>query len=385
LVLIAVLIAQLSFAQERVVSGVVSDDTGLPLPGASVLIKGTKTGTQTDFDGKYAIKASPSQVLIFSYIGMKNQEITASASKLNVKLASSTVELESVVVTGTAKGRSIKEMTYSIGQVNSAAIEKVPAADALSALQGKVAGLKINSTSGEPGSDVSVLLRSANSLSTGQKPLIILDGVILEGGLADINTLDIDRVEVVKGAAGASLYGSRAASGVIQIFSKRGKGLNGKTRISLRSETGINNITDKLDLTTSHKFKLTPDGADFDYDLTGNKIVDTDNIADNPYPSKYKIYDLQDRIFRPGIFNSHHLAVEGGKDATSFLLSYDRQDSKSIIELTDTYSRNNFRLNLDHKVSDKFKIGSSMTYANSQRDPFVMGQSGICLRTNSQP
>jgi TonB-linked SusC/RagA family outer membrane protein len=377
ILVLMVLIAQLTFAQERVVSGVVSDNAGLPLPGVSVLVKGTKTGTQTDFDGKYTIKTTPTQILIFSYIGMKNQEIVASSAKINVKLVNSTVELEGVVVTGTAKGRSIKEMTYSIGQVNAAAIEKVPAQDALSALQGKISGLKINSTSGEPGSDVSVLLRSANSLSTGQKPLIILDGVILEGGLADINTLDIERVEVVKGAAGASLYGSRAASGVIQIFSKRGKGLNGKTRVSLRTETGFNNVTNKLDLTTSHKYKLTPDGSDFDYDVTGNRIVDTDNIADNPYPSKYKIYDLQGRVFRPGIFKSHHFAVEGGKDATSFLLSYDRQDSKSIIELTDTYSRNNFRLNLDHKISEKFKIGSSMTYANSQRDPFVMGQSGI--------
>ncbi len=225
LVLFVVLMSQITFAQERVVSGVVSDNTGLPLPGASVLVKGTKSGVQTDFDGKYSIKATPSQVLIFSFIGMKTKEITASSAKINVKMESDAVELESVVITGTAKGKNIKEMTYSIGQVNSSALERVPATDALSALQGKVAGLKINSTSGEPGSDVSVLLRSANSLSTGQKPLIIMDGVILEGGLADINTQDIDRVEVVKGAAGASLYGSRAASGVIQIFSKEEKDL----------------------------------------------------------------------------------------------------------------------------------------------------------------
>ena len=377
LVLLVVLVAQIAFAQERVVSGVVSDNAGMPLPGVSVLVKGTKSGAQTDFDGKYSIKASPSQILIFSYLGMKTQEVMASSSRVNVKLKDDSVELESVVVTGTAKGRSIKEMTYSIGQVNSTALERVPAQDAISALQGKVAGLKINSTSGEPGSDVSVLLRSANSLSTGQKPLIIMDGVILEGGLADINTLDIDRIEVVKGAAGASLYGSRAASGVIQIFSKRGKGLNGKSRITYRTETGFNEATNKLDLATQHKYELTSDGTDFSYDSTGNRIVEADNLGNNPYPSKYKLYDLQDKIFRSGDFSSHHLAIEGGKDATNFLLSYDRQKSNSIISLTDSYVRNNFRMNLDHNVSDKFKIGSSMVYSNSKRDPFVSGQSGI--------
>jgi TonB-linked SusC/RagA family outer membrane protein len=312
---------------------------------------------------------------------MKTQEVAALSTNLKVTLQDDSVELEGVVVTGTAKGKNIKEMTYSIGQVNAATIEKVPASDALTALQGKVAGLKINSTSGEPGSDVSVLLRSANSLSTGQKPLIILDGVILEGGLADINTLDIDRIEVVKGAAGASLYGSRAASGVIQIFSKRGKGLDGKSRVTYRSETGFNNITNKLDLSTKHRYELTPDGSDFSYDSTGNRIEETDGLNNNPYPSKYKLYDLQDRVFRTGDFSSHHLAFEGGKDGTNFLLSYDRQKSNSVIELTDAYVRNNFRMNLDHSLSDKFKVGSSMVYSNSRRDPFILGNSGALFNT----
>ncbi|PKB17371.1 SusC/RagA family TonB-linked outer membrane protein [Flavobacterium sp. 5] len=377
LVLLVVLVAQLTFAQERSVSGVVSDNAGMPLPGVSVLIKGTKNGTQSDFDGKFSIKAQPSDVLIFSYIGMKTSEKSANSTTINVKLASDATQLESVVVTGNAKGRSIKEMTYSVGQVNASALEKVPALDAITALQGKVSGLKINSASGEPGSEIAVQLRSANSLSTGQKPMVILDGVILEGGLADINTQDIERIEVVKGAAGASLYGSRAASGVIQIFSKRGKGLNGKSRITYRTESGFSNITNKLDLATQHKYELTPDGTDFAYDATGNRIVETDNLGNNPYPSKYKMYDLQDRVYRSGSFTSHHLAVEGGNDPTNFLLSYDRQDSKSVIDLTNTYSRNNFRLNLDHKISDKFKIGASMVYSNSKKDPFIMGNNGV--------
>ncbi len=113
------------------------------------------------------------------------------------------------------------------------------------------------------------------------------------------------------------------------------------------------------------------------YDPTGNRIVESDDLGNNPYPSKYKLYDLQDRVFRTGDFSSHHLAIEGGKDATNFLLSYDRQKSNSVISLTDSYVRNNFRLNLDNNITDKFKIGASMVYSNSKRDPFVTGQSGV--------
>lgn len=294
LTLILVLIAQLTYAQDITATGTVKDQSGLPIPGVNVLVKGATSGTQTDFDGKFKIAAKQGEKLVFSFLGMKSIELSAS-SNMNVKMVDDSVQLESVIVTGTAKGKNIKEMTYSIGQVNSAILEKVPASDALTALQGKVSGLKINQTSGEPGSDVSVLLRSANSLSTGQKPLIILDGVILEGGLADINTQDVDRIEVVKGAAGASLYGSRAASGVIQIFSKRGKGLNGKTRISYRSEIGFNQVTDKLDLATKHFYVLNADQSDFVFDgQTGERVIEDDLISDNPYPSKYKVYDYQD-------------------------------------------------------------------------------------------
>jgi TonB-linked SusC/RagA family outer membrane protein len=379
LTLLVVLATQITFAQDRSVSGTVSDNAGLPIPGATVLVKESKTGTQTDANGKYTIKADENETLVFSYIGMASKQVSAKSSVVNVKLADDAVQLEGVVVTGTAKGKSLKEMTYSIGQVNSSALEKVPANDALSALQGKVSGLKINSTSGEPGSEVSVLLRSANSLSTGQKPLIIMDGVILEGGLSDINTLDVERIEVVKGAAGASLYGSRAASGVIQIFSKRGKGLNGKTKVTYRTEVGFNEVTNKLDLATKHNFKLSADGTDFFFDPTGNRVVETDKISDNLYPAKYTLYNYQDKIFKAGNFISHHFSIENGTDKTNFLMSYDRQTSESVITLTDSYKRNNFRLNIDHNITDKFKIGSSMVYSNSQKDPFISGTTNSIL------
>ncbi|WP_298220688.1 SusC/RagA family TonB-linked outer membrane protein [Flavobacterium sp.] len=378
LTLMLVLMAHLTYAQDITATGTVTDQNGLPIPGVNVLVKGTTSGTQTDFDGKFKISVKQGEKLVFTFLGMKTIELS-SAPKMKVKMTDDALELEGVVVTGTAKGKNIKEMTYSIGQVNSSILEKVPATDALTALQGKISGLKINSTSGEPGSDVSVLLRSANSLSTGQKPLIILDGVILEGGLADVNTLDIDRVEVVKGAAGASLYGSRAASGVIQIFSKRGKGLNGKTKITYRSEIGFNQVTEKLDLATKHFYQLTPDGSDFLFDETGDRILEDDLISDNPYPAKYKLYDYQSLIFKSGQFSSHHIAVEGGKDNTNFLLSYDRQESESVIVLTKPYTRNNFRINLDHSISDKFKIGTSMVYSNSKRDPFISGTTNSVL------
>ncbi|MFD1615439.1 carboxypeptidase-like regulatory domain-containing protein [Gelatiniphilus marinus] len=224
LTLLLALVVQLSFAQEKTISGTVSDKSGLPLPGTTVLVKGTTLGTSTDFDGNYSIQANSGATLVFSFVGYKAKEVTVGASNvINVTLEEDAESLEEVVITGSASGKSIKELSFALGQVNNELLDNVPAASAGQALQGKISGLSVSPSGGQPGSDVNIQLRTANSIATGQNPLIILDGVILEGGLADINTEDIDRIEVAKGAAGASLYGSRAANGVIQIFSKRGK------------------------------------------------------------------------------------------------------------------------------------------------------------------
>ena len=147
LVLLIVLMAQITFAQERVVSGTVSDNAGLPLPGVSVLVKGTQSGTQTDFDGKYSIKASPSQVLVFSYIGMKTQETTANSTNINVKLKDDSVELEGVVVTALGIKRDKKSLSYAAQEVKGSTLNEGGSNNAVSALSGNVAGLQVTAPS----------------------------------------------------------------------------------------------------------------------------------------------------------------------------------------------------------------------------------------------
>jgi TonB-linked SusC/RagA family outer membrane protein len=245
LVLLVVLMAQLTFAQERSVSGVVSDNAGLPIPGVSVLVKGTNSGTQTDFDGKYSIKASPSQVLVFSYIGMKTQEVTASSSTVNVKLASSALELESVVVTALGIKREKKSLGYSTQEVKGDAVSNVKSSNFVNSLSGKVAGMEIK-TSGNLGGSTQVVIRGNNSIAGNNQALFVVDGVPIDnsnsntssqktggGGFdygnaaSDINPDDIETINVLKGAAATALYGSRASNGVVMITTKKGKSQKG--------------------------------------------------------------------------------------------------------------------------------------------------------------
>lgn len=241
LVLLVVLMAQLTFAQERSVSGVVSDNAGMPIPGVSVLVKGTQNGTQTDFDGKFSIKASPTDMLVFSYVGMKTMQMSASSTNVNVKLASEAMELEGVVVTALGIKREKKALGYSTQEVKGDAVSKVKSSNFVNSLSGKVAGLEIK-TSGNLGGSTNVVIRGNNSIAGNNQALFVVDGVPIDNGnsnsgdqksgrggydygnaASDINPDDIESINVLKGAAATALYGSRAANGVIMVTTKKGR------------------------------------------------------------------------------------------------------------------------------------------------------------------
>ena len=178
LVLLLVLVAQITFAQERVVSGTVSDNAGMPLPGVSVLVKGTKSGTQSDFDGKYSIKATSSQVLIFSYIGMKSQEVVAASTNMNVKLKDDSVVLESVVVTALGIKRDKKSLGYATQEVKGEDLTKVNSGNVANSLSGKVAGVEIR-RNGNMGGSTNVVIRGAKSITENTQALWVVDGIPL--------------------------------------------------------------------------------------------------------------------------------------------------------------------------------------------------------------
>ncbi|HEV3324997.1 MAG TPA: TonB-dependent receptor plug domain-containing protein, partial [Puia sp.] len=218
-------------AQITQITGKITDATGVPVPGATVRIKGTKGGTTTDLQGVFSVKATPSTVLLISGIGYETKEVkVGSSSTVSIQLATDSKSLSEVVVTGVGVATSKKKLGISVEAVTAAQMPEAPTASVDQALIGKIPGAQISSVSGLPGASVNILLRGINTLQSGTYPMILLDGIQLYA--TDLNTIDlstIERVEVVQGAASAALYGAQGANGVIQLFSKKGKG--GKVNI----------------------------------------------------------------------------------------------------------------------------------------------------------
>jgi TonB-linked SusC/RagA family outer membrane protein len=255
LVLLIVLMTQLTFAQERTVTGVVSDNTGMPIPGVSVLVKGTNFGTQTDFDGKFTITASPSQILLFSYIGMKTREVKATSSSINVKMESTALELEGVVVTAFGIKKQKKSLGYATANVSAEDLTEVTNTNVFESLSGKVAGVDITAPA-QVGASSKVVIRGFNSLSNSS-PLYIVDGTPINNssggsatatrsfdagnGISDIDPNNIESMTILKGAAASALYGSRAGQGVIIITTKSAKN-NTKLTVELLHSTDFSEV-----------------------------------------------------------------------------------------------------------------------------------------------
>ena len=379
LTLLLAFIVQFTFAQEKTISGTVSDETG-PLPGVSVLIKGTTTGTESNFDGKYTISTNVGDVLTFSFVGMTSKEVTVGISDvINVTLTADNV-LDEVVVTGVAGATSKKKLSVTVATVRAEDLEKVPAGSAASALQGKVAGVSVTNL-GRPGQGATILLRGGANFYGSQAPLVIMDGIFIEGGLADINVDDIASFEIVKGASASSLYGSRAGNGVIVIISKRGS--IGKTQVTVRSELGFSQITNFVTTNQSHGYELASDWEQFrgqytkydgvtygpnyqsvyaasgDNAVSGARIESPDGYSDNPYG----VYnDFQDLFFKQGVNKTNFASFSNGTDKSKVYFSTENTEADGVLAETDGYSRNSFRLNADFKFYDWLKFTTSSSF-----------------------
>ncbi len=214
-------------AQTRTISGLVTAaGDGAPIPGVTVLVKGSTTGTITDVDGKYQLGVPASATtLSFSFIGMKTLDVRiGNQMTINAELQEDVFGIDEVVVSGVASETPRKKLAVSVGKVGEADLKQVPAFSAASALQGKMAGVTVVNSTGEPGMSSTILVRGATQLAGSQNPLIIVDGVRMQGTMADINVDDIESIEVVKGASASALYGSQAGNGVVVVTTKRGKG-----------------------------------------------------------------------------------------------------------------------------------------------------------------
>jgi len=397
--LLVILASTAAFAQSGSVTGVITDDgTGETLPGVNIILVELNRGNSANADGEYTISNVPAGTynVRATFIGYADYRGTvtvgSSEVELNIALKSDVFGLDEVVVTGVIEGTPRKKLAFTVDNVSGEQLEKVPAQDAGSALQGKVAGVKVVSATGAPGSAPSIRLRGSTSIGGGnggdQEPLYIVDGVILSGSLADIPSNDIESIELVKGAAAASLYGSRAANGVVQIFTKRGKNIeSGKTIITVRNEFGRSFLPEQIDLSDNHVFantaqQLTDAGAnpaDYEMDATnsyfvnstdGSRVLRADNYVQNDYGTTF---DLQEQVFDPGYTLNNYVSVARNFGNSNLALSFTNNIESGVVELRDGYNRQNARVNLDQYISDQITVGGSLSYTQSNNDAVGQG------------
>lgn len=389
------LFSHLLLAQERTVSGrVTSTEDGSPLPGVNVIVKGTSIGTSTDAEGRYSLTlSSPGGALVFSFIGLQTQEIEiGDRSVVDVSLALDVTQLSEIIVSGVAGATDKRKMTVSVTKVGEAQINAVPALSIASALTGKVAGLRSSAVGGAPGQQVDLLLRGDNVLNVGASPLILVDGIIMNGSLADLNVDDVESMEVIKGAAASALYGSRAGNGVIAITTKRGRsGSVGKPQISVRNEIGFQDLQHYLETSNSHFYKLAPDWEQFKgqftkydgvtypagYDggyvpntgpgsISGSRVIDDDGYMDNPY-GVYR-FDPAD-VFQKGASQTNYISISNRSEKNNIFLSFENNVQEGVVKHRDGYKRQNFRFNIDQEIAPWLRISATNLFINREVQP----------------
>ena len=422
LTLFLAFIVQISFAQEKTISGTVSDQSGLPLPGVNIIVKGTTNGTQTDFDGNYSITANVGDVLTFTYLGLKAQEITVGASNsINVTMQEDTQALEEVVVTAQGIRREKKALGYAVSEVGSEGIEQKSQGDIARVLSGQASGVDITSQNGSSGSATNVIIRGYTSINGSNQALFVVDGVpfssdtnpqgsFLLGNAGSSRFLDIDpnnieSVSVLKGLAAATLYGSEGRNGVILITTKTGSGKAGpkKTEITINQSYFFNEIASLPDYQNSYGGGFNqsfgwffsnwgpafhPDGVD-GYLNDPAQLIDSNGTVAHPYSTSnflanyldgnnqlyqeyqgvrypYKPYDNVKDFFRTGGISNTNINVSGAsKDGDiSYNLNYGHLDEKGFTP-GNKVVRNTLAIGGRAKLSNKFTVNGTFNYSRT--------------------
>lgn len=371
--LATLLVSSSALAAQSTISGRVTTGTG-PLENALVAIPEVPgSNARTDAQGNYRIVSNAADgqtvVVLARAVGYKPARVSVTIANrqatANFQLERDVLNLDQVVVTGTSDATSTRKTAFSVGVVDAAQLKEAPATSALGGLNGRVAGATVTSVSGSPGSAPAIRLRGATSLTGRQDPLVIIDGTISRLSLADINSEDIERIEVIKGAAASSLYGSDAANGVVQIFTKSGRELSdGRTEITFRNEFGSNAIRKTIANNTSHPFVVNPDGS-FALDGGGNRQVEADEISDNDYPV---LFDQLDQVYSPGTFMTNYLSIGQRRGNASLNASFQNTRDQGILNLLDGFERRNFRVNANLQLSDRMNLQTGAFFATSNAD-----------------
>ncbi len=400
LTLLLVFVMQFTFAQEKTISGTVTDDTG-PLPGVSIIIKGTTTGTETDFDGKYTIRANTGDILVFSFVGMVSQEKTVGASNvIDVTLESGNVLDEVVVV---AYGTSSKEaITGSVTQINTRDIEKRSITNLSTAIEGASPGV-IATASGQPGSGQNIRIRGFGSFTASNAPLYVVDGIPINGNLANINPNDIENITILKDASSTALYGNKATNGVVLVTTKRGKTGKGELSINISTSMVDRSIPeyDRIDafdyypimweaLRNTSAIPGTSSAADLaaanqaasdgifgilgynPFNVPNNQIVGTDGRINPNASLLYNDFDWEGAITRTGIRRTADVSYQGRTENADFFASFGYLDEEGYLVKSD-FERFTSRVNVNYQAKKWLRLGGNLAASKSESNQGQLG------------
>lgn len=360
------------------VIGTVVDSEAMPLPGVSVFVKGTATGTITDFDGNFSMKGLRSDaVLVFNYLGFKNQEVAISGkTQFNITLEVDLQSLEEVMIVGYGGAVKRSDVTGSVAQVGMKELKDIPGGSVENLLQGRAAGLQVTASSQDPGAGASVRIRGGSSLRGSNSPLLVVDGFPLgdAGNLKQINPADIESVEILKDASSAAIYGSRGANGVILVTTRSAK--TGKTEISIRQQNTASEFTSEMNLwrdpvlmaQLSNESRVNggfPPLYIGEVSSTGLYYPSIEELQNGEWPHNVRWDDI---VFRDTpIGNSTTINIASSNEKTNFNLSGNYFTEQGIY-IEDDYSKVNYNMSIGHKIYDNFKITFSSIGSKDKRN-----------------
>lgn len=352
------------FAQERTVTGTVtSKDDGIGIPGVNVVVKGTTVGTITDFDGKFKIAVPEGKTtMVFSFVGMKTQDVEITGDVVNVVMETDALGLEEVVVVGYGVQKK-SDVTSAITSVKSEEIERLPVLGVDQALQGKAAGVKVTTNSGSPGAGVTVRIRGVGTVNDPD-PLYVVDGFPVDD-IKFLNPQDISSMEILKDASASAIYGSRGANGVVLITTKQGK--VGKATVSVDAYYGVQSVWNEPDLLNSQEY----------VDIMREAYVNA-----GKKPEQFKLQEPADDInhttdwfgemTRVAPQQNYNIAINGGSKTSRYSVSANYFNQEGTIEKSD-YERITFRLNSDHDINQRLKVGNNLTMSHSTKHGVAEG------------